>query len=160
MRVAKAAGGAAEKVEPAMTPMIDVVFQLLIFFMLSLKIVTPEGDFQIKMPLAGGQTSAVTELPPAKVRIVATASGAVDTIRLGDRSLGRDFRALRTQIRSLVGDGTGPGANSPLEVEFDCDYRLDYAYAVEAIDAVSGYTQDGAAHRLVERIRFAPPRRP
>ncbi len=34
-----------------MTPMIDVVFQLLIFFMLTLKIIAPEGDFNINMPL-------------------------------------------------------------------------------------------------------------
>lgn len=34
-----------------MTPMIDVVFQLLIFFMLTLKIVTQEWNFDIHMPL-------------------------------------------------------------------------------------------------------------
>ncbi len=40
-----------EKIEPQMAPMIDVVFQLLIFFMLTLKITSPEGDFNINMPL-------------------------------------------------------------------------------------------------------------
>ena len=40
-----------EKIEPQMAPMIDIVFQLLIFFMLTLKIVEPEGDFSINMPL-------------------------------------------------------------------------------------------------------------
>lgn len=34
-----------------MTPMIDVVFQLLIFFMCTLKMIEPEGDFDISMPL-------------------------------------------------------------------------------------------------------------
>ncbi|MEZ6121857.1 MAG: biopolymer transporter ExbD [Planctomycetaceae bacterium] len=39
------------KIAVDMSAMIDVVFQLLIFFMLTLKIVEPEGDFDINMPL-------------------------------------------------------------------------------------------------------------
>ena len=42
-----------EKLETNMSAMIDVVFQLLIFFMLTLKIVEPEGDFNINMPAQG-----------------------------------------------------------------------------------------------------------
>lgn len=38
-----------ERINPDMTPMIDVVFQLLTFFMLTLKSVIPEGDFDIRM---------------------------------------------------------------------------------------------------------------
>ncbi len=39
-----------EKIELQMTPMIDIVFQLLIFFIMTFKIVEVEGDFNIKMP--------------------------------------------------------------------------------------------------------------
>ena len=47
----------AEKIEPQMAPMIDVVFLLLIFFMCTLKIISPEGDFNINMPaVAQAQT--------------------------------------------------------------------------------------------------------
>ncbi len=35
-----------------MTPMIDIVFQLLVFFIMTFKIVSQEGDFHIKMPVA------------------------------------------------------------------------------------------------------------
>ena len=41
------------KVEIPMAPMIDIVFQLLIFFMLNLKIVAPEGNFNINLPKIG-----------------------------------------------------------------------------------------------------------
>ena len=41
-----------DKIELQMTPMIDIVFQLLVFFIMTFKIVTQEGDFNIKMPLA------------------------------------------------------------------------------------------------------------
>jgi biopolymer transport protein ExbD len=38
------------KVEQNMTAMIDVVFQLLTFFVMSFKVAAMEGDFNIKMP--------------------------------------------------------------------------------------------------------------
>ena len=40
-----------------MTPMIDIVFQLLIFFVFTFKIVLPEGDFNIRMPSASASQS-------------------------------------------------------------------------------------------------------
>ena len=43
---------AESKIELQMTPMIDVVFQLLVFFLFTFRIATQEGDFNIKMPLA------------------------------------------------------------------------------------------------------------
>ena len=39
-----------DKVAVDMTPMIDVVFQLLVFFALTLNVVEAEGDFRIRMP--------------------------------------------------------------------------------------------------------------
>ena len=44
--------GLPDKIPLDMTPMIDVVFQLLTFFCMTLKIAAMEGDFNIKMPLA------------------------------------------------------------------------------------------------------------
>ncbi len=54
MRIRKTGSGLGDKIELQMTPMIDVVFQLLIFFMFTFKIATQEGDFNVKMPIAGG----------------------------------------------------------------------------------------------------------
>ena len=59
---------AAEKINIDMTPMIDVVFQLLIFFMLTLKIKADEGDFSINMPLGETQMSEPS-IPDLKVRM-------------------------------------------------------------------------------------------
>ena len=41
-----------EEVTLNMTAMIDIVFQLLVFFIMTFKVVTLEGDFDIKMPMA------------------------------------------------------------------------------------------------------------
>ena len=46
------ANKAGEKIELQMTPMIDIVFQLLVFFIMTFKIVSMEGDFNIRMPAA------------------------------------------------------------------------------------------------------------
>ena len=51
----------SDKIDINMTPMIDVVFQLMSFFMCSLKIVAPEGDFDIRMPLGRSASNVVDE---------------------------------------------------------------------------------------------------
>ena len=43
------------KVDIPMAPMIDIVFQLLIFFMLNLKIVAPEGNFNVTTSSQSGR---------------------------------------------------------------------------------------------------------
>jgi biopolymer transport protein ExbD len=149
-------GGGFEKVEPDMTPMIDCCFQLIIFFMLSLKIYSPEGDFGIRMPqmtMASGQQD-FDQLPPMRVRLAAGANGEIKSITLGEVNLGKSFPRLREHIRALVGDQAGPSSNA--EVEFDCDYDLAYRHVIEAITAVSGYVKDGQIHKLVEKIKFTP----
>jgi len=73
------------KIELQMTPMIDIVFQLLVFFIMTFKIVTPEGDFNIKMPLdapARGQPDP-DMIPPIRVRLESHASGNLANIKMG-----------------------------------------------------------------------------
>jgi len=148
------------KVELMMTPMIDVVFQLLTFFIMTFKIVAPEGDFFIKMPLSAPSAGVPSDLqlPPIKVRMTAGPGGELAGLYLSERRLG-NFSELREQVRALVGDSGGPGSAGDAEVELDCDYDLRYEYVIRAITAVSGYVApDGQIVRLVEKIKFAPPR--
>ena len=78
----------ASKIDINMTPMIDVVFQLLTFFMLTLKTVIVEGDFNIKMPLGAAAGAAEDiPLPPLQVRLRATPEGQLAGVRLGEQSV-------------------------------------------------------------------------
>jgi len=53
-----------------MTPMIDVVFNLLIYFVLTASFATPEGLFESKMPRSHGlQASVQVPISPLRVRI-------------------------------------------------------------------------------------------
>lgn len=148
-----------------MTPMIDVVFQLLIFFMLTLKIVTQEGNFDIHMPL--GEAGAGAEdrtLPEIKVRLVADADGGLQMLQFGQRSLGNGdlaFERLNEEIIRLVGQPGTPLARET-EVELDADYGLDYRFVIRAISAVSGRVDpvNREIVRYVDKVNFAPPRKP
>ena len=149
-----------------MTPMIDCVFLLLVFFLLTFKIVAPEGDFQVRMPRFAPlpDDSQPLDLPPITVRLLADGNGDLASIRFGNRSLGTDFRALRMRVRKMMGDDPGPGAGDDdgddAEVKLDCEYRLKYEYVMEAITAVSGYIDEGRVTTMVHRVQFAPPRVP
>ena len=159
-------GTDAEKIEPQMAPMIDVVFQLLIFFMLTLKIIRPEGEFGINMPLTGNPTEPTEEplLPEMKVRVRAGAGGELAGVELNGRGLGADedaFLDLTASIRRIAGDPEDSAARDELSVEIDPDYGLDYRYFIRAIGAVSGdRLPDGTFVPLVENINFAPARPP
>ena len=159
-------GGRAQKIDINMTPMIDVVFQLLIFFMFSLKIVAPEGDFGINMPIGAPSEVSPDEplLPDIKVRLVAAPDGELVALQLNRRDLGTGdeaFERLNGEILRILGNPADP-ANKDMEVEIDADYNLNYRYTVKAIAAARGRIdpKTGQLVSYVEKIKFAPPRRP
>ena len=164
MKVRNVASNKDDKIEIQMTPMIDIVFQLLVFFIMTFKIVAQEGDFNIKMPLSEPSEGLPDEdkLPPMKVRLRATDSGQLAQISLNDTSFGVDFSKLHAYIIGLIGDQRGPGsAQDTAEIELDCDYGLHYENVIKTVTAVSGYINDeGDIVKLVEKIKFAPPRPP
>lgn len=160
------------KIELQMTPMIDIVFQLLVFFIMTFKIVSQEGDFNIKMPLAAPAAGSPDELQveTMRVRLEADGSGKLARMSLNDRVLSPlEFDAqgqwvntqlLQSEIVALIGTDRGPNSiQENAEVELDCDFGLNYLHVIEAITAVSGYVgDDDTVIKLVEKIKFAPPR--
>ena len=157
-------GTTDDKIQLQMTPMIDIVFQLLVFFIMTFKIVSMEGDFNIKMPLSAPSEGLPDEdkLPPMKIRMIAGPSGELAQMSLNDNNFGTRFDSLHTYIIGIIGDERGPGSvQDTAEIELDCDHDLKYDYVIKAITAVSGYVDaDGNIVRLVEKIKFSPPRAP
>jgi biopolymer transport protein ExbD len=150
-----------EKIELQMTPMIDIVFLLLVFFVMTFKIVTPEGDFNVKMPL-NTPTETISDpdeiVDPIQVRLVADNQGNLRNILFGERSLGTSFQALRREVLAVVSETAGEEARENLEVELDSDYNLRYAYTIEAMTAISGYiNEQGRVVKLIDKVKFAPP---
>lgn len=160
MKIRRSKSSGQDSIELQMTPMIDIVFQLLVFFIMTFKIVSLEGDFNIQMPLAAQDEGLPDEndlLPPMRLTLTAADDGKLSSISLNDRKF-TGFRELHDYIASRVGDA-GPSGSEDAEVELDCDYHLHYEFAIEAVTAVSGYVdrETDEIVRLVEKIRFAPP---
>ena len=153
-------GGLSDKIPIDMTPMIDIVFQLLIFFCLTLKIATAEGDFNIKMPLAREDQPTID--PDAAQRFVlemrADESGRLTELRMAGQSFTGGDEERWTQLRQFVAGQIGGGSlDEAPEVTIDCDRHLKYDYVIRAITAISGDVGEGGRIiRLIEKINFAP----
>ena len=149
----------AQKNELSMTSMIDIVFLLLIFFVMTFKIVEMEGDFSIRMPLAGDGAAADPTDLPLKLRLRADANGSLTSMSLNEINLGTDFDQLRSNVVSLIGTGAPADGEEGPELEIDTDYNLRYAYVIQSITAVSGYKDGDQVVKLIEKIKFSKPRR-
>ena len=155
------------KINVDMTPMIDVVFQLLIFFMCTLKVIEPEGDFDISMPLGtpSSKSESDADLPPFKVRMQADASGELASLSFNGENLGGGEGAISVlnskvfrSIQSL--QALGSDQLQKQEVEIDPDYNLNYRYIINAIGACSGRIGENGIHiPYLQRIKFAPIRK-
>lgn len=151
----------AHRSQLSMTSMIDIVFLLLVFFVMTFKIVELEGDFSIRMPLASQDTQQVvdpTDLP-LKLRLRADENGHLTSMALNDIDLGVDFDALRGNVVQLVGTAAPVEGDEGPEIEIDTDYNLRYEYIIRSITAVSGYKDGPQVVKLIEKIKFAKPRR-
>ena len=153
-----------EEIQLNMTAMIDIVFQLLIFFIMTFKVVAQEGDFNIKMPLASQPTDQVDfEEPPELIRITLRSGGEgkINTINVDDEIQAKTFGPSTTMFseltdyveQKLAADGD-PESVDETEVEFDIDYDLKYSYTVQAIEAVSGKVVNGQIKKLIKKIKF------
>lgn len=151
-----------------MTSMIDVVFLLLAFFVITYKTPEVEGDFNIRMP-ANAQSTAtpdVDDVMPVTVRLTADEKGELNGIVFGETKLA-DMNALRQAVYRYVVqndvafqdaiNGAAPEFSDDLEIELDCDPNLKYAYTMSAITAVTGYlnSQDQIV-KMVEKVKFSP----
>ncbi len=102
-----------------MTPMIDVVFQLIIFFLVNSHIAKQEAHMKLALPLA---TSANEDVDPDSPRVTlhVDASGQVF---LAARPITSDDLLARLQTRKAE-----LGENRALEVRIRGDRRVPYRF--------------------------------
>ncbi len=142
-----------------MSAMIDIVFLLLVFFVMTFQIVAMEGEFWMKAPVQKGQPGAVVDVPPVWIRLEAGDDGRLASIRVNGVAVA-NLDALRNEIIRMTSElresGTG---TDELEAVLDCDYGLAYDHVIQTIDAIRGYKDDaGNVVDLIQKIRFAPTR--
>lgn len=120
-----------EEPDVNLTPMIDVVFLLLLFFMVSTSFIR-ESSLKVDLPEATGQ--ALTE-KQAPIDIVINTEGQfiIDEVTL----LKPDNTQLEGQLKKAVGDTQDP------HIIISADADTDYQHIVSAMDVAQqlGYTR-------------------
>ena len=136
-----------------MTPMIDIVFQLLVFFALTLKVSLLEGDLAMLPPVKTdpGGAEAPT-VPPLLVVLRADEQGGLQSLELNGRQLGGTDQ-LHAQIVKLLGHDAALAAQA--EARLDCDEHLAYEHTIAAVTALTGQRlPTGEIQPLVSKVRF------
>ncbi len=152
----------ADDLKVDMTSMIDVVFQLLAFFIMTFKVVAMEGDFQVRMPLVSTTGDSLEGTPPdlILVKLRSGAEGVISAVEADGRTMEGNtqeslFEGLTQYVERKLAGAANPEDAVKTEVEFDIDYDLRYAYTVRGIEAVSGRKQmDGSVKKLIEKVKF------
>ncbi|MEW6359734.1 MAG: biopolymer transporter ExbD [Planctomycetota bacterium] len=131
----------SDKMELNMTSMIDCVFLLLIFFLMTLKFPTVEGNLPAHLPKRGG----VGPGPPVEEIVVGLRySGRQLAILISGNDIGDDLGLLERKLnlfRSKFTDG---------RVTIDSGADVPYQYVVSAVNS--------CARVGIQKVQFAEPR--
>ncbi len=154
MRFHKKRSPIAQKPEIQMTPMLDMIFQLLVFFILTFKPVLDEGQFDVTMstmssgsvatPSLGSSMPVLDEQLSIQVRLKAEGEGrlAQGGVILGDRAV-NSMTEFRSSLQNIVGESA-----QDYNVMIQADTNLQYQYVMQAINAIS--------HVGIHNIHFSP----
>ncbi|MDO4630618.1 MAG: biopolymer transporter ExbD [Planctomycetia bacterium] len=155
----------SKRVQSDMTPMIDMVFQLLIFFILTLNIVDPEGDFYLRLPKPGSAQAQQNDMmtKPLRITLVSNTDGDLTRVHVGNKackmrtSTDPDENDVRAKIRAEMGNAAG----APEDFEIELGWggpgatSLKYRYVLKMVGICTGEREpDGSVKTLVQKIKF------
>lgn len=151
-----------EKVDIQMTPLIDIVFQLMAFFLMTFQVAPVEGDFNLKLPLMSRGHGDVAEPERIVVRLRAGPNGELASVQIASGapiprgSAPPPFRVLRDFVARKSAEARAAGRDEP-DFELDADETLNYEHILTAIESIRGQSTP-AERGSTRRIRFAPQR--
>jgi len=127
---------AAEEPDLNLTPLIDVVLLLLIFFMLSTRFID-EGRLQLRLPEAGAQPEALVERDAVEIEV--TAQGGY---RVNGRAL---INNSPETLAAAIGKAAANNRGIPVTIRADA--RATHQSVVTAMDVAgrAGYRQINSA---------------
>ncbi len=128
---------------PNMTPMIDVVFQLLVFFLVSMKFKTLDMKIEAQLPKQVGLSDTFVDPPPVtRVSARLVRSGRATDLRLDGQRLGTaddpaTWGRLAASARGIRARHLGAGlAPDDLVAEVDGSRDVATGDVVHAIDTL------------------------
>jgi len=114
-----------------MAPMIDVIFLLLIFFLVAAKWRPQEDFLSLRMTAAQAQSLSIPKPEPLTIHIYATPTGCrlsmaqTDTVRINDATIDRDLALMMEELRkSLLSQKRF--ADDPIEIICAPEVKWDH----------------------------------
>lgn len=142
------------EVEMNMTPMIDVTFQLLIFFLVTLQFRKLENKLDAHLPTDTGSMAAPSTMPEEKADVALRRRGDRTLVSWGGQALaGRDFDAACRELgkRLTAFHERFPEAKARLEA----GPGVRHGDAVRALDAIHAAGFEVVVFGGVEAVRNA-----
>ena len=154
-------GGAREETKLKLTAMIDVVFQLLIFFLVGTEFRKPEGELDAYLPEEGAPVELIKrDVPVDEIRITLRVSQAGATDRAAPPSVLLDekpytwsaapppARTFQNRLRELAGDAA---MREKVPVIIEAEPHLAYRWVIETLNL--------CRKMRIEKVNFAASKR-
>ncbi|MBI5778604.1 MAG: biopolymer transporter ExbD [Planctomycetes bacterium] len=119
-----------------MTPMIDVIFQLIIFFMCSIHFKSLEGKLYAYLPPEGRIPSQVfiPPIPEVRIRLVySEESPILARVKLGEIDF-KDWNSLERHLKDLAPNLVSPDGLDVIPVKIDADGNVPAQAVVSVLD--------------------------
>ena len=133
----KASQAQEANMELNMTPMIDVIFQLMIFFMCSIHFKSLEGKLYSYLPKSAGPESTRVFIPPideVRVRLVyAESSPLMARIKVGNIDF-KDWGSLERHLKDLAPRLVMPDGLDIIPVKIDADGNVPAQAVVSVLN--------------------------
>lgn len=142
-----------EHVEPDLpiTPMLDMAFQLLAFFILTFKPSPTEGQILLALPAENSGVGGIVDVDvnaPLRltVRVTATESGAVEQITLledgavAPKDFGADVTAYYAELRAISARCAASGRPAKVQLALHPKLLQDYVMQFVDLGAGAGFT--------------------
>lgn len=140
---------ASRQVQPPLTPMIDVVFQLLLFFLLGTSFREQEGQLLASLPEKGGITASEVIVQELNLEIhAAGAMGVRYYVRgenMGIEGSGESLKSAANELHQLLVERRQKQTGTELSVFISPAPDVRWEYVVEAFNQAvrAGYKKVG-----------------
>jgi biopolymer transport protein ExbD len=120
--------------QPAMTPMIDCTFNLLIFFLLTPSFSMTEGYLTTNLPTTSGPVAGKQQIDVQRIKIELLDEGPkgerVSIVLNDNQNLGDNFESLKNALQTLRSQGLPPNHPVLISPTMACRHK----YVVKGFD--------------------------
>ncbi len=115
-----------------LVPMIDIVFLLLIFFLVGTRFITAEGVLPGRLPRQDAQQTLPVPVPPIQINLISTNGDAPEITIAGRTARPADFEQLAAMLAQIQRE---PGYDEQTPVVLQSDEELAWDHVVNAYNA-------------------------